>query len=84
MTKESNTVQPDVRCMIILKKGTRIKTDGIPFELEHDIVVKGNISNLSLLGKRYKSFGVPSVLCVAQADISETTKPSSESMNCLK
>lgn len=69
---------------IIIKKGTTIKIDGIPFRLKTNAKVLGYLENLKLVSKVFKSFGDPLVLYVAQEETSETTKPSSESMKVLK
>lgn len=65
---------------IMFPKGTLIKIDAIPFELSVDTVVLGDSKNLQLI-RNQRSLGVPSVLRVAQAEISDTIIPSSESIN---
>jgi hypothetical protein len=70
---------------IQLQRGQVIKIGGLPFALESDTVVIGHQKNFDLIDERYfRSFGVPIGLNVAQDDDSETSNPSSSSINCVK
>lgn len=64
---------------IEFKKGTMVKVDGIPFELEEDTFFIGVKNNIDLI-RNQRSFGVPSVRRDAQPETSETISPSSSSI----
>ena len=82
---ETNDYKSD---RILLSKGQLIHVSGLPFELESDTIVLGCKNNLEYLEANeqnpYKLLGVTDTPIAAQSVTSDTIKPSSESMNCLR
>ena len=73
---------------IHLSKGQIIHIEGLPFEIESDTIVLGCKNNLKLLEtderNHYRLLGVVDTPIEAQLATSDTIKPSSESINCLR